>query len=87
MNYDSMQEVYRYKNGGAYWNHFFENVSDKKTNLYTKKGTTFEQYMAGWLDFKDSIREGNHSVHMNLLLRPKEFYSIGQNGNLLNANG
>lgn len=56
------------------WNYFFESKSDTKTNLYAKKGTTFEQYMAGWQDFKNSLQDRD-GLRMNLLLKSKDSYS------------
>lgn len=78
------KEIYRYKNGGAYWNGFFEDPSDRRADPYSKKGSTYEQYMMGWLDFKDSLGEKG-SVRMNLPLAPTDAYSVGKSGNWINA--
>ena len=79
------KEVYRYKNSGFYWNDFFGNSPERKTNSYTQSGSTCEQYMMGWLDFKNSLEEGD-GVRMNLLLKPADSYSINQSGNWVSTN-
>lgn len=79
------KEIYRYKNGGAYWNGFFEDPSDRRADPYSKKGSTYEQYMMGWLDFKDSLGEKG-GVRMNLSLAPTDAYSVGKSGNWISAN-
>ncbi len=79
------KEVYRYKNSGFYWNDFFGNSPERKTNSYTQSGSTCEQYMMGWLDFKNSLEEGE-GVRMNLLLKPADSYSINQSGNWVSTN-
>lgn len=79
------KEIYRYKNGGAYWNGFFEDPSDKRADSYSKSGSTYERYMMGWLDFKDSLSQKGR-VRMNLSLAPTDAYSVGKNGNWISTN-
>lgn len=85
MNSNDSKGIYRYKNGGVYWNGFFGNSSGMKADSYSKKGSTFEQYMMGWLDFKHSLGEGD-SVRLNLSLKPIDSYSIDQSGNWVSTN-
>jgi hypothetical protein len=80
-----MKEIYRYKNSGSYWNDFFENSSDRKTGSYHQSGSIYEQYMMGWLDFKNSLGKGE-SVRMNLSLKPIDSYLINQSGNWVSTN-
>ena len=80
-----MKEIYRYKNSGSYWNDFFGNSSDRKTGSYLQSGSIYEQYMMGWLDFKNSLGKGE-SVRMNLSLKPIDSYSINQSGNWVSTN-
>ena len=79
------KDVYRYKNSEFYWKDFFGNPSDRKISSYNKSGSVYEQYMMGWLDFKNSIGKGD-SVRMNLLLKPIDSYSINQSGNWISTN-
>ncbi len=85
MELENLENIYRYKNSSFYWIDFFENILGRRTNSYEKEGNAYEQYMVGWLDFKNSLREGD-SVRMNLLLKPIDSYSINQNGNWISIN-
>ena len=85
MESSHMKEIYRYKNGGSYWNDFFGNSSDRKTGSYHQSGSIYEQYMMGWLDFKNSLGDGE-SVRMNLSLKPIGSYPINQSGNWVSTN-
>lgn len=85
MESSHMKEIYRYKNSGSYWNDFFGNSSDRKTGSYHQSGSIYEQYMMGWLDFKNSLGKGE-SVRMNLSLKPIDSYSINQSGNWVSTN-
>ena len=85
MELENLEDIYRYKNSSFYWIDFFENVLERRTNSYEKEGNAYEQYMVGWLDFKNSLREED-SVRMNLLLKPIDSYSINQNGNWISIN-
>lgn len=85
MNLERLKDIYRYKNGGFYWNDFFGDSSKMKNDFYNKKGSVYEQYMMGWLDFENSLREGD-SVRMNLTLKPISSYSINQSGNWVSTN-
>lgn len=86
MESSHMKEIYRYKNSGSYWNDFFGNSSDRKTGSYHQSGSIYEQYMMGWLDFKNSLGDGE-SVRMNLSLKPIGSYPINQSGNWVSTNG
>ncbi len=44
MNLERLKDIYRYKDDGFYWNDF-----------YNKKGSVYD----GWLDFENSLREGD----------------------------
>ena len=85
MELGNVKDIYRYKNSSFYWIDFFENLLERRTNSYEKEGNAYKQYMAGWLDFKNSLREGN-SVRMNLLLKSIDSYSMNQNGNWISIN-
>lgn len=85
MELENLEDIYRYKNSSFYWIDFFENLLERRTNSYEKEGNAYEQYMVGWLDFKNSLREED-SVRMNLLLKPIDSYSINQNGNWISIN-
>lgn len=85
MELENLEDIYRYKNSSFYWFDFFENLLERRTNSYEKEGNAYEQYMVGWLDFKNSLREED-SVRMNLLLKPIDSYSINQNGNWISIN-
>ena len=85
MELENLEDIYRYKNSSFYWIDFFENLLERRTNSYEKEGNAYEQYMVGWLDFKNSLREGD-SVRMNLLLKSINSYSINQNGNWISIN-
>lgn len=85
MEMGNLKDIYRYKNSSFYWIDFFENILGRRTNSYEKEGNAYEQYMIGWLDFQNSLREGD-SVRMNLLLKPIDLYSINQNGNWISIN-
>lgn len=85
MNSGNSMEVYRYKNSGFYWNDFFVNSPALKTSSYNNSGSTYEQYMMGWLDFRTSLGESD-SVRMNLSLKPIDSYSINQSGNWISTN-
>lgn len=85
MELENLENIYRYKNSSFYWIDFFENILGRRTNSYEKEGNAYEQYMVGWLDFKNSLREGD-SVRMNLLLKSINSYSINQNGNWISIN-
>ena len=85
MNSGQYKEIYRYKNGSAYWNDFFEAASGREANSYRKTGSTFEKYMVGWMDFKNSLSEGT-GVRMNLSLKSMDFSCVGQNGSRINVN-
>lgn len=77
--------IYRYQNGTAYWNHFFGSASDTKNGSYNKTGSTYEQYMLGWLDFNSSLR-GGEGIRMNLLQSPAALPLAGRLGGLLSKN-
>ena len=64
---------------------FFENLLERRTNSYEREGNAYEQYTTGWLDFQNSLKEGD-SVRMNLLLKSINSYSIEQNGNWISIN-
>lgn len=81
MNNESIQGIYRYKNGGAYWNQFFEASASVKSNGYHANGTIYEQYRMGWLDFTNSLETGQ-GVRMNL--KPNESHALSYEGNWLN---
>lgn len=85
MDSGHLNEVYRNKNSGLYWNNFFKNPSDRKNVSYNQNGSTYEQYVMGWQDFKNSLEEGN-GVRMNLSLNPIASYSIKQSGNWVSIN-
>ncbi len=85
MNSEYLKEVYRYKNSGFYWSDFFGNSSERTKAFYGKKESAYEQYMMGWLDFRNSMEAGN-SVRLNLLLQPTDSYPINQSGNWVSIN-
>ena len=85
MSSGDLKEIYRYKNSGFYWNEFFGNRLRHENGYHDKNGSTYEQYMMGWLDFKSSLDDGD-SVRMNLLLRSVDSYSMNQKGNWVSEN-
>lgn len=85
MELGNLKDIYRYKNSSFYWIDFFDNLLERRNNSYEKEGSAYEQYMIGWLDFQNSLREGG-SVRMNLLLKSIDSYSINQSGNWISIN-
>lgn len=85
MELGNLKDIYRYKNSSFYWIDFFDNILERRNNSYEKEGSAYEQYMIGWLDFQNSLREGG-SVRMNLLLKSIDSYSINQSGNWISIN-
>lgn len=85
MELGDLKDIYRYKNSSFYWIDFFENLLERRTNSYEKEGNAYEQYTTGWLDFQNSLKEGD-GVRMNLLLKSINSYSIEQNGNWISIN-
>ena len=85
MSSGDLKEIYRYKNSGFYWNEFFGNRLRHENGYHDKNGSTYEQYMMGWLDFKSSLDDGD-SVRMNLLLRSVDSYFMDQKGNWVSEN-
>ena len=84
MNSEYSKGIYRYKNSGFYWSDFFGDMPRPKTGSYNKNGSTYEQYMMGWLDFQKSL-EGGNQVRMNLFLQSIASYSVNQSGNWVNS--
>lgn len=83
MNKEGAQGIYRYKNGGAYWNQFFGNSASVKPNGYDTRGNIYGQHMMDWLDFTSSLEAGQ-IPHINLLFRPDGSRAMADAGNWLN---
>ena len=59
-------------------------ISEDRLDLYESPDSIFQKYMAGWMDFKNSLDSGN-SVRMNLLLQSANQYMMTES-NLFSAN-
>ena len=59
-------------------------ISEYRLDLYESPDSTFQKYIAGWMDFKNSLDSGN-SVRMNLLLQSANQYMMTES-NLFSAN-
>lgn len=85
MNKEGMQGIYRYKNGGAYWNQFFGNSAGMKATGYDTRGSIYGQHMMDWLGFTSSLEAGQ-IPHINLSFKPGGSRAMADAGNWLNVN-
>ena len=70
----ALNGTYRYKNNASYWSNFFNSSTGSNSlNTYNKSASTFQKYLAGWLDFNDSLNSGD-SVRLNLILKSNYQY-------------
>ena len=66
--------AYRYQNNASYWENFFGKRSEaNRLGAYESPDSTFQKYMAGWTDFKNSLDRGD-SVRINLMLQSADQY-------------
>lgn len=70
----SVNGAYRYQNNISYWSEFFsKNPRASQLGGYESSDSTFQKYLAGWTDFKNSL-ESNKSIRLNLDLNTSGFY-------------
>lgn len=61
--------AYRYQNNASYWTDFFgKSTGTIQLGAYDNPASTFQKYLAGWTDFKNSL-DSDGSVRMNLMLQ------------------
>lgn len=65
----SVGGAYRYQNNASYWTDFFgKSTGTTQLGAYENPASTFQKYLAGWTDFKNSL-DSDGSVRMNLMLQ------------------
>ena len=61
--------AYRYQNNASYWTDFFgKGTGTIQLGAYDNPASTFQKYLVGWTDFKNSL-DSDGSVRMNLMLQ------------------
>ena len=77
--------AYRYQNNASYWTDFFgKHTGASRLGAYESPDSTFQKYMVGWTDFKNSLNSSD-SVRMNLMLQSADQHTMAA-GSLFSKN-